>query len=187
MFTLGNRRRLIVLNSLIHQSIRKSSCPRFNRCVPIQFIAVFGILLITAAFPAFARTATEAAKLLAGDGVASDEFGWSVSVSGDTAVIGALADDDNDAESGSASVFVRDGAGNWTPQAKLLAGDGAAFDYFGSSVSVSGDTAVIGAYGDNDNGFHSGSAYIVPERKAFFLKKICRPSPKFSRKFFSFG
>ena len=42
----------------------------------------------------------------------------------------------------------------------LLANDGTPFDTFGSSVSVDGDTAVIGAYGDNDNGYRSGSAYV---------------------------
>ena len=47
-------------------------------------------------------------------------------------------------------------------QAKLRASDGAAYDYFGYSVAISGDgsTAVIGAYGDDDRGGDSGSAYI---------------------------
>ena len=45
-------------------------------------------------------------------------------------------------------------------QTKLTASDGAAVDYFGISVAVSGDTAVVGAYGDDDNGSLSGSAYV---------------------------
>ena len=47
-------------------------------------------------------------------------------------------------------------------QAKLTASDGAVGDYFGWSVAVSGDgnTAVIGAYRDDDRGYESGSAYI---------------------------
>ena len=111
------------------------------------------------AIPAMAATVTEDAKLLASDGAAWDEFGCSVSVSGDTAVVGAIYDDDNGYNSGSAYVFVRSGS-TWSEQAKLTASDGAADDYFGRSVSVSGDTAVVGALGDDDNGSASGSAYV---------------------------
>ena len=68
-----------------------------------------------------------------------DYFGVFVSVSGDTAVIGAPLND----RSGSAYVFVRSG-GVWTEQAKLTASDGEAGDWL-SRVSASGDTAVIGA------------------------------------------
>jgi hypothetical protein len=53
----------------------------------------------------------------------------------------------------------------WAEEQKLLAGDGAREDWFGSSVSVSGDVAVVGAYKDDDNGADSGSAYafsLVP-------------------------
>ena len=84
-------------------------------------------------------------KLLASDGVAGDEFGYGVSVSEDTAVIGARRDDGALANDyGSAHGLVRAG-GVWTEQQKLLASDGAAADLFGSSVPLSGDTALIGA------------------------------------------
>ena len=100
-------------------------------------------------------------ELLASDGALGDNFGWSVSISGDTAIVGATGDDDNGGESGSAYVFVRDPAtGIWTEQPKLLASDGALGDNFGYSVSIDGDTAIVGAYGDDDNGNASGSAYI---------------------------
>ena len=102
---------------------------------------------------------TEQQKLTASDGAAGDVFGVSVAVSGDTAVIGAYHDDDKGGDSGSAYVFVRSG-GVWTQQKKLTASDGAAFDYFGRSVAVSGDTAVIGAYFDDVQGSLSGSAYV---------------------------
>ena len=46
------------------------------------------------------------------------------------------------------------------PEQKLTASDGAAEDYFGISVAISGDTALVGAAGDDDNGSLSGSAYI---------------------------
>jgi len=104
-------------------------------------------------------TWTEQAKLTASDGVAIDYFGSSVSLSGDTAVIGAWGDDDKGSGSGSAYVFKRSGS-TWSQQAKLTASDGAASDLFGVSVSLSGDTAVIGAYGDDDKGSASGSSYV---------------------------
>ncbi|GAI98768.1 unnamed protein product, partial [marine sediment metagenome] len=104
-------------------------------------------------------TWTEEAKLTASDGVTGDKFGWSVSISGDYAILGANQDDDNGLSSGSAYVFTRSGS-TWIQQAKLLPSDGATYDYFGNSVSLDGDTAIIGARGDDDNGDWSGSAYI---------------------------
>jgi len=104
-------------------------------------------------------TWTQQQKLTASDGAVGDEFGYSVSLSGDTVVIGARWDDDAGGNSGSAYVFVRSG-GTWTQQQKLTANDAAGGDLFGYSVSLSGDTAVIGAYGDNDAGGDSGSAYV---------------------------
>ena len=99
------------------------------------------------------------AKLTASDGAKWDRFGRSVSVSGNTIVIGAEYDNDNGVSSGSAYVFVREGA-SWSEQQKLTASDGAAADFFGYSVSVSGDTIVVGAAYDDDNGQNSGSAYV---------------------------
>ena len=104
---------------------------------------------------------SEQQKLVASDGAASDCFGCSVSVSGDTAVVGADADDTaGGADAGSAYVFVRSGT-VWSEQQKLLASDGAADDCFGQSVSVSGDTVVVGASGDDTaGGVDAGSAYV---------------------------
>ncbi|NOT01757.1 MAG: hypothetical protein HOP29_14135 [Phycisphaerales bacterium] len=99
-------------------------------------------------------------KLSASDANGDDHFGQTVSVSGNTAVIGAQGNDDAGSGSGSAYVFVRSG-GSWTEQEKLTAGDAAANDRFGYSVSVSGDTALIGAIlNDGDGGSDSGSAYV---------------------------
>ena len=72
-------------------------------------------------------------------------FGTSVCVSGATAVSGASSDDDGGSNSGSAYVF-REVGGVWQQIAKLTALDAAATDWFGYSVSVNGNTAVIGAY-----------------------------------------
>jgi hypothetical protein len=102
---------------------------------------------------------SEQAKLTALDGSSGDWFGYSVSISGDYAIVGAYRNDSNGSDSGSAYIFKRDGT-NWSEQAKLTASDGAADDYFGYSVSISGDYAIVGAYGDDDADDITGSAYI---------------------------
>ncbi len=101
-------------------------------------------------------------KLTASDGAASEYFGVSVAISGDTIVVGAKWDDDKGTDSGSAYIFTPNDIdqNRWDQQAKLLASDGQAGDWFGISVAISDDTAVIGAYGDDDKGSDSGSAYI---------------------------
>ena len=68
---------------------------------------------------------TETAKLTASDGAAGDQFGFSVSLSGDRALVGARFDDDNGSDSGSAYVFDFNGTA-WSETAKLTASDGAA-------------------------------------------------------------
>ena len=103
---------------------------------------------------------SEQSKLMASDAAASDLFGISVAVFGDTAVVGAMGDDDGGAESGAAYVFTRDGAGNWTEDAKLVASDAAAADQFGSDVALHGSRVLIGAYRDDDAGTDSGAAYL---------------------------
>ena len=95
------------------------------------------------------------AKLVASDGAQFDEFGYSVAISGDTAVVGARYDT-ADIRSGSVYIFVRTN-GVWTQQQKLVPSDGAFLDEFGSSVAISGDTIVIGSPRDDD---HTGSAYV---------------------------
>ncbi|KAL7518168.1 hypothetical protein ACHAWX_003022 [Stephanocyclus meneghinianus] len=100
-------------------------------------------------------------KLTAADATAGDYFGWSVSISGKFAVVGAHLDDDNGNNSGAAYVFELDeSSGTWIQKAKLTAADAAAYDYFGSSVGISGNVVVVGAYGEDEKGNDSGSAYI---------------------------
>jgi len=91
---------------------------------------------------------TQTAKLTASGGAASDYFGYSVAISGDTVVAGSSnADIGANADQGSAYVFVRPESGwaDMTQTAKLTASDGAASDYWGISVAVSGDTVVVGS------------------------------------------
>ena len=105
------------------------------------------------------------AELSAGDGVGGDEFGESVAVDGDVIVVGARNDDDGGVDSGSAYVFVKPVSGWATASSslKLVALDAAAYDGFGGSVAIDGDTVVVGASGDDDNGSKSGSVYVFTE------------------------
>src|SRR5206468_12573599 len=99
--------------------------------------------------------------LLADDPGAGDQFGTTVAISGDTAVVGSPADDTvAGTNAGSAYVYARSGAA-WTEQAHLFASDGAASDFYGISVGISGTTVVVGAEGDdNQAGIDAGSAYV---------------------------
>lgn len=122
-------------------------------------LAVIGCTLSLSSQPLWAMTVSFGAKLVAIDGTNGDGFGQSVSIAGDTLVIGADLDDDKGEDSGSAYVYIRSGS-TWTGQAKLVPSDGASGDRFGFSVSIDGNTAVIGATLDDDRGSASGSAYV---------------------------
>jgi uncharacterized repeat protein (TIGR03803 family) len=98
-------------------------------------------------------TWTQQAELIASDGAPNDQFGFSVAISGSTAVVGAY---EKNSYTGAAYVFVRSGT-TWTQQAELTASDGAGGDAFGISVAISGSTAVVGAEGKN---FLAGVAYV---------------------------
>ena len=100
-------------------------------------------------------------KIVPSDGASNDQFGFAMDISRDTLIVGADSDDDNGPNSGSAFIFERDqgGADNWGLAAKLTPFDGASSDRFGGAVAISESTLVVGAYGDDDNGSNSGSAY----------------------------
>ncbi len=100
---------------------------------------------------------SEQARIAALDGQIGDRFASSVSLVGDTAIIGAPNSSADGA--GSAYVFVRAQAA-WNQQAKLIDPVGTAGDAFGSSVAVDGDTALVGAYLDRvGDGGAQGSAH----------------------------
>ncbi|HFQ93726.1 MAG TPA: hypothetical protein ENK32_06935 [Anaerolineae bacterium] len=101
----------------------------------------------------------EQAYLTPADGAANDRFGYAVAIDGDTIAVGAYLDDDLGADSGSVYVFTRSGAA-WTQQAKLTAADGAAGDWFGYAVSLSGDSLIVGARNEDDGGSNAGAAYV---------------------------
>ena len=120
--------------------------------------SVFGVLLVALlSFSTLVSTHggewAQAAKLVADDGAAGDQFGVSVSVSGSTVVVGARNDDDAGDNSGSAYVFEKSDDGTWAQAAKLVAADAAQNDFFGIFVSVSGSTVVVGALLDAGSGY----------------------------------
>lgn len=115
--------------------------------------------------PAYGDSRLQIAKLIASDGSASDLFGYSIAISGKTVVVGAYFDDDETVggDAGSVYVFERSGSdwGSVTQVAKLTPSDAQASEFFGASVSISGDTIVVGAYGsDVGSNSNQGAAYI---------------------------
>jgi hypothetical protein len=97
-------------------------------------------------------------KVVPIDGGAGQQFGTSVSVSGNSAAMGAPFDDDVGSFSGSAYVYSRT-AGVWSLQQKLVASDEVANDRFGTAVSLFGNSLLVGSPQDGDLGTDSGSAY----------------------------
>ncbi|HNY84467.1 MAG TPA: FG-GAP repeat protein, partial [Anaerolineaceae bacterium] len=127
---------------------------------------------------------SQQAYLKASNTDAHDYFGESVAISGDTIVVGASAEasnatgvngeqhDNSKYWAGAAYVFTRDDQGNWSQQAYLKASNTDERDKFGDSVTISGDTIVVGAWGesssatgvnngqDNNNATWAGAAYV---------------------------
>ena len=89
------------------------------------------------------------------DIAAGDNFGWTVSISGNTIVVGVPFENSS---TGGAYVFVRDGT-NWIEQAHLVASNASAGDQFGASVSISGGHLVVGANHESSDAANSGAAY----------------------------
>ncbi|PYS74673.1 MAG: hypothetical protein DMF69_01095 [Acidobacteria bacterium] len=115
--------------------------------------------------------------LQAQDGTAFDYFGWSVAISGDTAIVGAHEDDEGGTFQGSAYIFVRNGA-EWTQQQKLTVNeDGFSGDRFGFSVAISGNTVVVGSplvdLDNNTNGVNEdqGAAYVFVRNGVTWLQQ----------------
>ena len=119
-----------------------------------------------------AGTWNETDRVLSSDLTTGDEFGISVSISGDQAVIGAEAQGRDVGGSnfmsaaGAAYFFINDGVGNWSQVQKVVASDRASLDWFGYTSDISGDYAIIGANGEDhdvsggNTKAESGSAYI---------------------------
>ena len=98
------------------------------------------------------------AKITASDGSAGDQFGRSVSIDGEFAVVGAWQNNNERGASAGAVYVYRLNGSTWTQYVKLLAPDGEQGDRFGSSVAVQGERIVAGAA--NGGFFGEGRAYV---------------------------
>ncbi|MCA9186787.1 MAG: hypothetical protein R3E01_21215 [Pirellulaceae bacterium] len=105
---------------------------------------------------------TQIAKLVASDPQATDQFGYSVAISGDTIVVGAWLEDTNGNNGGAAYIFQQNqgGSNNWGQVAKVMGSDTTAADKFGYAVDISGDDIIVGAPEDDPSGSASGAAYV---------------------------
>jgi hypothetical protein len=130
---------------------------------------------------------TEAQKLIADDGAAFDNFGLSVALHGSTILVGSpQAIIDGRFAQGAIYVFTNSG-GIWSQTQKLTASDGAASDSFGESVAISGNTALIGAFGATVDGHAgAGAAYIFSNLSGTWseMQKLTASDPGL---FFNFG
>ncbi len=111
-------------------------------------------------------------KVVPSDRSISDWFGWSVGLSGDYAIISAYQEDEDAlganymGNAGGAYVFKRDGFGKWNQVQKLVASDRDTLDYFGNSIGIDGNHAIISARREDEDSIggntieDAGSAYI---------------------------
>ncbi len=104
----------------------------------------------------------QVAKLTASDAETSDNFAYSVSISGDNAIVGAHGESEGGFQAGAAYIFNKNlgGTDNWGQVTKLTSSDAEKSDNFGHSVSISGKNAIVGAYGENAAGSYAGAAYV---------------------------
>jgi hypothetical protein len=125
-------------------------------------VGSYGTLNEAGAAYIFTRTGTtwtQQVKILASDYTTGAKFGWSVSISVDTAIVGAYSDDNTVTDGGAAYIFTRSGT-TWAEEAKIVASDFKMFDEFGRSVAISGDTVIVGAWRERTVARASGAAYI---------------------------
>ncbi|HOO70687.1 MAG TPA: hypothetical protein PK926_02920 [Spirochaetota bacterium] len=99
-------------------------------------------------------------KIFADDGASNDCFGTSVSINGAYVIVGAELENEKGEYAGAAYIFHRTGENTWDAGVKIVASDGGAEDRFGFSVSIYGDYAVAGSYGQDEQGSNAGAAYI---------------------------
>lgn len=113
----------------------------------------------------------ELRKLTALDAAAGDEFGWSVAMSGNLAVIGAPFDDDAGVGSDSGSAYLFN-VSTGQQLRKFTAADATADQRFGYSVAIDGNTVVVGAYLDNDVAVDAGASYVFDASTGAQLAKL---------------
>ena len=98
-------------------------------------------------------------KLMAGDAHQHDCFGRSLAMSSKYIIAGAKGEDTHGKDSGAAYIFERRN-GDYVQIAKLKADHPYTNDYFGFTVGIDGETAVVGAWQDKEKGVDSGAVYV---------------------------
>ncbi len=159
----------------------------------LRVLALF--VLSTIANSLFAQNWDEVVKAVATDRAANDLYGYSVSISGDYAIVGAKQEDHNAAggqflENAGAAYILKNNSGTWTVVQKLVASDRATDDEFGSSVAISGDYAIVGAPRKTikvgfDLESYAGAAYIFKNTFGTWsqLSKLVSKEPNFADEF----
>jgi hypothetical protein len=120
---------------------------------------IVSAFLLQIMFSRAALAHLETAKLFSPDANAGDNFGISVAIDGNTAVVGAYQNDSNGSDCGAAYVYELSGS-QWLKRQKLTALDGYPGDQFGRSVAIEGNTIVVGSYYGDSNEPNTGSAYV---------------------------
>ena len=103
------------------------------------------------------------ARIQASDAMKGDYYGASVSIDGDYIVVGSKYKDTQFNNAGGVYLYKKQSNGTVKQIAKIQADNGSTSDYFGSSVSISGDYIIVGAYQKREDGtrlFNAGSAYL---------------------------
>jgi hypothetical protein len=140
-----------------------------------------GTLSLQGSAHVFERSAgswTHRQRLVASDGSSNDYFGSSIAISSDTLLVGAFfASSAAGVDGGAAYVFDLAG-GAWTQSAKIVQPDAQPGDFFGVSVAIDGDTAVVGAFRD-DRGANSdqGSATVFLRQGASWIRQAVLLAP----------
>ena len=139
----------------------------------------------------------ENSKLVAVDRDVLDNFGYAVSISGNSAIIGAPGEDEDAAgmnqefDAGSVYFFLK--TSNWNQTQKICAPDRSEFDYFGSSVGIYNNNAIVGAFAEDEDASggntknSSGSAYIVHNQSNWSVIKKIVATDRTANDFFGYS
>ncbi len=130
---------------------------------------------------------SQQAFLQASNRASDDRFGYSVAISGDRAIVGAVFKDGPGGNAGAAYIFVRTD-GVWAEEAFLKASNAAANDCFGGAVDISGDSAVVGAFYQDSLAGDSGAAYVFTRSGGVWTEQaILKASNAGASDYFGFG
>ncbi|MCH8904676.1 MAG: FG-GAP repeat protein, partial [Bacteroidetes bacterium] len=114
-------------------------------------------------------------KIISADRDTGDNFGSAVSICGDYLIVGAAQEDEDTSggntlyNSGAAYIFERQGSGPWNQVQKIVAADRDSNDYFGFSVSISGDYVIVGAFREDED--VSGGNYLNAAGSAYLFER----------------